>query len=162
MAGPLSKAPPPSPTAELRAQRRTRRRLVCGTFFGLILLVGVWQVYEYIASAPPRAEEQVLAARTGRADIYRRKKDPQRALEELNKVIETKPTMEAYSTRALIYAELGRHEEAIADFTWVIDEFRDAPFAFFGRAKSKLALGDKAGALEDEKSATALERGPLH
>jgi tetratricopeptide (TPR) repeat protein len=104
----------------------------------------------------------LLQARTERAEIYRQKGEQRHAVEELSKVIELNPTIEAYSTRALIYAEMGQHEQAIPDFTWVINQTRDAPFAYFGRAKSKRALGDEAGAVADEQAAAGLDRGRVN
>jgi len=221
MAAPLSNAPPPPPNAEQRAQRRKQRRLVWGTVAGMLLLVVAWQVYQYIASAPQRAEQQVQAgvrllspghyedaivqfgealeknpnswnayfqrgiakqnlgsldaalsdfqvalqlkpdlldARTARAEIFRQKGDRPHAIEELSAVIAQKPTVEAHNSRGLAYAELGRHAEAIPDFTWVIEELRDAPFAYFARARSKRALGDLEGALQDEATANTFDR----
>jgi tetratricopeptide (TPR) repeat protein len=225
MAGPLSKAPPPRPTAEKRAQRRKQRRMVWTALAALFLAVVAWQIYEYVDSASERAQLQLPAAislltpgryeeavvkltevinadpgswnaylqrgianqnlgaldkavddfhkalllnpnlsqaHTELAEIYRRKGDPKSALQELNKVIEAAPTMDAYSTRALVHAELEQHDEAVADFTWVINKARDAPFAFYARAKSKRAMGDEAGAAEDERAAAALDRGRVH
>jgi tetratricopeptide (TPR) repeat protein len=101
----------------------------------------------------------LLEARTARADIFRQKGNVAGAIEELTKVIELKPTVDAYNSRGLAYAELGQQEKAIADFTWIIGELRDAPFAYFARAKSKRALGDKAGADLDEKTANGFDRG---
>ncbi len=195
--------------------------MVWGTLAGILLAGAVWQAYEYVDSAPERAEEQVqlgitmltpgryeeavkqftealqtspaswnaylqrgvarqnlgsldealedyqralllkpdlLQARSGRAEIYRLKGDGKSAAEELTKVIELQPTAEAYSRRGLVRAEVGEHKLAIADFTWVIDQLRDAPYAYLGRAKSKRALGDEAGAQEDEKMASTFNR----
>jgi tetratricopeptide (TPR) repeat protein len=225
MAAPLSNAPPPPPTAEQRAQRRRQKRLVGGTLLGILVAIATWQVFDYMASAPERAEEQVqagmemltpgryeqavaqftqaletdprswnaylrrgiakqnlaqpdealadferalrinpdlLEARTARAEIYRQKGDPIHAIEELTKVIELKPSVEAHNSRALAYAELGQHEKAIPDFTWIIEQLRDAPNAYFARAKSKRALGDEAGAVQDEKRAMSFNRGVVH
>ena len=221
MSGPLSKAPPPPPTPAQRAQRRRQIRLVLGTLVGIVVVVASWQVFEYIDSAPERAEQQVnagiamltpgrygeavqqftealqlnsaswnaylqrgvakqnlgqldaalddyqkalllkpdlLKARTERAEIYRRKGDSRNALEELTKVIEIEPTTEAYTTRGLVRADLGQHQEAIADFSWVIEKLRDAPYAYLGRARSKRALGDEAGAQADEKMTATFNR----
>ncbi len=222
MSAPTSKAPPPPLTAELRAQRLIRKRLVISTIGVLFVLLAAWQVYEYVASAPERAELQIqegqraltpgrydqavkafgraletdpnswnaylqrgiakqnlgqldealadfqkalllepdlFAARAARADIFRQKGDVAHAIEELTKLIELKPSVEAYHSRALAYAQLGEHAKAIPDFTWVIEQQRDAPFAYFARAKSKRAVGDIAGAEADEKTAETFNRG---
>src|SRR4051812_49043094 len=181
MAAPLSKAPPPPPTAEMRAHRRKQSRMVWTTIGILFLAFVAWQAYDYVASTSDRAQLQLQAAiklitpgryeeavakltdvihadpassnaylqrgfanqnlgaldkalddfqkalllnpnlvqaHTERAEIYRRQGDPKNALQELNKVIEATPTMDAYSTRALMYAELGQHDKAVSDFTW--------------------------------------------
>ncbi len=73
-------------------------------------------------------------------------------------MIEQQPTTDAYSTRALVRAEVGQHEGAIADFSWVIDKLRDAPYAYLGRAKSKRAMGDEAGAQDDERMSASFDR----
>jgi tetratricopeptide (TPR) repeat protein len=222
MVAPLSKAPPPPLTAEQRAQRLKQKRLVLSTLGVVFVLAAAWQVYEYAATAPQRAEEQVqegrkslspghyeqaiqlfgqaletdpnswnaylqrgmakqglslledaladfqkalllkpdlVEARVARANIFRQKGDVAHAIEELTKVIESKPTIDAHASRGLAYAELGQHDKAIPDFTWVIEEQRDAPFAYFARAKSKRALGDYAGATSDEKIANGFNRG---
>lgn len=101
----------------------------------------------------------LVEALTGRAEIFRRQGNPQRSLEELNKAIELKPDLTAHYSRGAIYAELGRHDDALAEFTWVIEQSRDAPFAYFARAKSRRALGDEEGALADEKMGNSFNRG---
>jgi len=206
----------------MRAQRRKQIRLVGGAVIVILLGLVVWQGYEYVLSAPQRAEARVQAginfmspghyeeaaaqfsealetdpnswssylqrglakqnlsrpddaivdlqaalrikpdlqeARTALAGIYGEKGDRQREIEELTKAIELKPTVDAYSRRALAHAELGQHEAAIADFTWVIDTVRDAPTAYFARAKSKRTLGDLEGAISDEMTATTFGIG---
>ncbi|MEO5926913.1 MAG: tetratricopeptide repeat protein [Bryobacteraceae bacterium] len=225
MAGPLSKAPPPPPTAAQRAHRRRQKRLVFGTLGGFLLLLVAWETYDYVASAPERAELQVqagakllipghyeealgiltkameldpnswnaylnrglakqnlgqldaaltdfqhalllkpdlLQARTARASIYLAKGDSQHAVEELTKVIDLQPSVDAYTNRATAYAQIGQHELAIQDFTWLIEQLRDAPFAYYGRARSKRALGDQAGSSEDERIGKSFDRGNLN
>ena len=198
----------------MRAQRRTQTRLVVAAVTALVVVLGAWQGYDYVASAPERAEAQVqagmklmspdlysqavvqfsealktdpnswnaylqrgiakqnlhllddaladfqtalrlkpelLAARAALAGVFSDKGDFQHAVEELTKVIDLTPSVDVYSRRGLAYAELGQHERAIADFTWVIEFMRDAPLAYFARAKSKRALGDLEGAASDEQ-----------
>jgi tetratricopeptide (TPR) repeat protein len=222
MTAPLSKAPPPPLTAEQRAQRLKQRRLVLTAAGVVFVLFAAWQVYEYVASAEQRAEEQVqqgvkslspghyeqaikefgqaletnpdswnaylqrgiakqnleqfdgalddfqralsmkpdlLEARVARAEIYRKKGDTRRGVEELTKVIELKPSVDAHYSRGLAYAELGQHQQAITDFTWVIEQLRDTPFAYIARAKSRRSLGDLPGAIADEKTAMTFDRG---
>ncbi len=101
----------------------------------------------------------LVEASAGLAEIYRQAGDQERAIKELTRTISLKPTVDAYYQRGTAYAELGRHEEAIADYTWVIDKTRDAPFIYFARAKSRRALGDLEGARQDEATALTFERG---
>ena len=106
-----------------------------------------------------RFKPDLQEARAALGGIYGDKGDVPREIEELTKAIALKPTVDAYSRRALAYAELGQHEAAIADFTWVIDTLRDVPLLYFGRAKSKRALGDLEGAISDEKMAKSFGIG---
>jgi tetratricopeptide (TPR) repeat protein len=122
---------------------------------GLSLVDGALADFQNALSLRP----DLLEARIARADLFRQKGDVARAIDELSKVIELKPAVDAHYSRGLAYAQLGDHEKAISDFTWVIDELRDAPFAYFARAKSKRALGDTAGAYADEKTANSFSRG---
>lgn len=103
----------------------------------------------------------LVEALTGRGEIFRRQGNTKRALEELNKAIELKPDLTAHYSRGSIYAELGRHEEALVEFTWVIEQSRDAPFAYFARAKSRRILGDEEGAVADEKMGNSFNRGAV-
>jgi tetratricopeptide (TPR) repeat protein len=100
----------------------------------------------------------LLDALVARATIYGDQGDRQHAVQELSKVIDLQPSQDARYRRGSFYAELGQHEQAIADFTWVIEELRDAPYAYFGRAKSRRALGDLAGAAEDDQIAHSFNR----
>ena len=102
---------------------------------------------------------ELTEARIARADIFGAKGDKQRLVEELTKVIEVKSDVSARYRRGSAYSELGRHQEAIEDFSWVIDQVRDAPFAYFARANSKRALGDVAGANADVEIAESFNRG---
>lgn len=111
--------------------------------------------FEHALALKPDAVE----ALTARAEVFRQKGDRERAIEELTKVIALKPDVTAYYSRGLAYAELDQHKLAIPDLTWAIDQQRDAPFAYFARAKSKRALGDEAGAQKDEQMARSFDRG---
>lgn len=102
----------------------------------------------------------LLDARVARAGIYSEKGDRRHSVEELTKIIAQKPTVDAYYRRGTDYAELGQHEQAIADFTWIINEVRDAPLVYFARAKSRRALGDLEGAVADEQIANSFDRSP--
>jgi tetratricopeptide (TPR) repeat protein len=59
---------------------------------------------------------------------------------------------ESRSWRGMVYQEVGRQAEAIADFNWVLatgECNRYASELYLGRARARLALGDPAGAIED-------------
>ena len=192
------------------------------TLLFVVVCVGAWQVYAYIASAPQRAEALVQAgiknmapsryqqaiqqftdalsiapnswsayyqravanqnigkldaalddyqaalqlnpelveAATARAAIFGDKGDVQKAVNELSKVIDHKPTVEAHYRRGDGYASLKQYDKAIADFTWVIEEVRDAPYVYFARANAKRAINDIAGAAADERIADSFDRG---
>ena len=101
----------------------------------------------------------LVEALTARAEILRRQGNLKRAMEELTKALEFKADLTAHYSRGSIYSELGQHQEALADFTWVIEQSRDAPFAYFARAKSRRALGDEEGAVADEKKGNSFNRG---
>lgn len=92
------------------------------------------------------------------AVIHREHGERERAVEELTRAISISPTKDAYFQRGSTYQELGLHEQAIADFTWVIDQIRDSPFVYLARASSKRSLGDIAGAEQDELLAESFDR----
>ncbi len=211
---------PSSPQA--LAQRRKQKRLILSALAVVVIAVGAWQAYAYIASAPQRAEAKVqegiknlapnryqlaiqqfdaalsidsnswnayyqraianqglgkldaaledyqaalqlnpnlVEAATARASIFADKGDVRRSVEELTKVIDRKPNVEARYRRGDGYATLKEYDKAIEDFTWVIEEMRDAPYVYFARANAKRALGDIAGAAEDERIADSFDRG---
>lgn len=222
MSGPLSKAPPPPPSPAVLAQRRRQTRLVVFTLLGMFVLLLAWQIFEYVESAPERAQAKLqegisllrpgtydqailrfdealelnpnlwsaylqrgsaqqnlgkldealedfqktlvlkpdaLEARVASAGIYGDKGNTEQEVEELAKVLELRPDVDAYYRRGTALAKLGRHEEAIKDFTAVIDQTRDAPLAYFARANSRRALGDLDGATEDTAAAQSFDRG---
>jgi tetratricopeptide (TPR) repeat protein len=221
MAEPLSKAAPPPPTPAQLAQRRKQLRLVLGTLFGILLLGAAWQGYQYMSSAPERADAKVregianlspgkyeraiplfdealailpsssgayyhrglakqnlgrldealadferaqqlkpdmVEALTASAGIYALKGDHTKAISELTKLIDLTPNVDARFQRGTTYFAVGQHDKAIEDFTWVIEQQRDAPYAYLGRAKSKRALGDMEGAALDEQAAFTFDR----
>jgi tetratricopeptide (TPR) repeat protein len=92
-----------------------------------------------------KLKPDLFAARTASAGIFNQKGDSLRAVAELTKVIDGRPGVDAYYRRGLALVDLGRHEEAIRDFSWVIEQVRDAPFAYYARATAKRAIGDSTG-----------------
>jgi tetratricopeptide (TPR) repeat protein len=101
----------------------------------------------------------LVEAMTARAGIFADKGEVQRSIDELTKVIDQKPTVEAHYRRGTGYATLKEYDKAIEDFTWVIEEVRDAPYVYFARANSRRAIGDFAGAAADDRLAQSFDRG---
>lgn len=96
-------------------------------------------------------------AHNGIAMIYVERHDQRRALEELNKSISLKPTVEAYFQRGQILEAQGDHKKAIEDYDRAIAEAPDAPYMYRARALAKINLGNEQGAHEDREIATRLE-----
>jgi hypothetical protein len=109
-----------------------------------------------IAFLPDRERERVVQFRLSIASEKRC--EPRRAV--------------AYATRALRYAtgadretalfhhakarhELGEHALALDDWNAVLSRF-ERPFAVLGRARTRLALGDRAGGFADARRAAEL------
>ena len=83
-----------------------------------------------------------------------------REVAELDKIISQKPEVDAYYRRGIAHQELGEHQQAIDDFSWIINQVRDAPLVYWARAKSKRALGDIDGAAEDDQIGQSFDRTP--
>jgi tetratricopeptide (TPR) repeat protein len=77
--------------------------------------------------------------------------EPQRALEDIEKVIALKPTVVSFLSRAHVYRHLGEYEKAIADFNRgeAIDpkEWQDSAFGPFFQADTHARLGNEEAAL---------------
>jgi tetratricopeptide (TPR) repeat protein len=77
--------------------------------------------------------------------------EPQRALEDLNKVIELDPGLISFLSRAHVYRHLGHYEKAIEDFNRgeAIDpkEWKDSAFGPFFQADTHARLGNEVAAL---------------
>ena len=61
-----------------------------------------------------------------------------------------------YNDRALLYDELGRHDDAIDDLDRAIQYDPDSPYWYSNRGNIKLRAGDCGGAIDDLQHATAL------
>src|SRR5262249_31369629 len=79
--------------------------------------------------------------------------EPQRALEDVNKVIELEPEPHpiSFASRGDVYRHLGEYEKAIEDYNRAeaIDpkEWRDSAFGPFFQADTHAQLGNEAAAL---------------
>jgi tetratricopeptide (TPR) repeat protein len=60
--------------------------------------------------------------------------------------------------RAQCYADLGKHQQALNDFSWIIENDIDlAPSAYYGRGLTKEVIKDFDGALEDYNKGIILD-----
>lgn len=94
-----------------------------------------------------------------------------RAVDEYSKVIEEQAesiyTNDAYYNRALAYSALGMPEEAIADFSVLVEEGIAGSSVYLNRGIQHLALGDREAAAQDfnqyvnRLSTTFFNRGEL-
>jgi len=77
--------------------------------------------------------------------------EPQRALDDLNKVIELEPESAAFLSRGEVYRFLGEYEKAVEDYdrAEAIDpaEWQDNPFGLLYQADAHARLGNEAAAL---------------
>ena len=91
-------------------------------------------------------------------NYYLDRKDYPRALENYQMAIAIKPKYnKPYSNRGLVLFHLGRHSQAIADYTKAIETLpEDATVAYNNRGYSYWLLGQSSQALEDYNKAIAL------
>ncbi len=95
---------------------------------------------------------------SGMAMIYLARRDQRHALEELNKSIALRPTVDAFFQRGQILDAQGDHQKALEDFDRAIAQNRDSPYMYRARALAKANLGDTEGAHADRQIAAHLER----
>jgi len=81
-----------------------------------------------------------------------------KALAEFNRAVELSPDSDNYYQRAATYQELDEHRLALDDLDRVIAFNPDSSQAYFARAQSKRALGDKDGAMRDYNQGRLLDR----
>jgi tetratricopeptide (TPR) repeat protein len=97
------------------------------------------------------------AAYNLRGSIVRAQGKPSEALADFTRALELDETLDNYLQRGATYQLLGEHKSAIADFDRAIEFFPFSPQAYFARANSKRALGDKAGAQTDHDYGRSLD-----
>jgi len=83
--------------------------------------------------------------------------DAKAALEDFNRAVALTPNLANYFQRGATYQLLGEHRLAIADFDQAIEFAPDQPQAYFARAESRRAIGDKAGADKDHVTGRILD-----
>jgi tetratricopeptide (TPR) repeat protein len=103
-----------------------------------------------------KRDSRLAIAYNMRATALRETGKPEQALEDLNRAVEIEPQKSNYFQRAATYEALGQHQKALADLDEVIAQKPDGPQAYFARARSRIALGDVAGAKEDRRRALSI------
>jgi tetratricopeptide (TPR) repeat protein len=107
-------------------------------------------------------DPNLIRAYNERGQIYLENADPKKAIQDFDKSIQAKPSLEGYYQRGQAYEALREHQKAIADYDSAINEFREAPYAYRARATAKRNLGDSEGATADESSADRIEADLSH
>jgi tetratricopeptide (TPR) repeat protein len=103
-------------------------------------------------------DSTMASAHTALGTIYRERRDLTRAMNEFALSLQLHTSTEAYFERGQVYESLGRHQQAIEDYTSAIHEQPDAPYVYRSRAMSRDALGDHDGAAQDRRTAILIER----
>lgn len=102
-------------------------------------------------------DSNLAQAHTELGVIYKERGDLQRAVNEFTQSIALASNTDALYQRGQLYAALGQHDKALADYDAAIQEQTDAPFVYRARAMSRDALGDHDGAEEDRTRASQIE-----
>lgn len=92
-----------------------------------------------------------------RGQCYREIGDTTRAMADLNKAVSLDDNLDNHMQRGYLFAQLGQHNEAIADFSRGMELMPDSPMTYMARATSRLAIGDEAGARADRDMAKTIE-----
>lgn len=87
------------------------------------------------------------------------KKDFQNAINEITKVILTKPTTNAFMLRASFYVTLGQHHNAINDYSQVIRMDENNVMAYLSRAIASEQIQNFKASLADYNKVAALATG---
>jgi tetratricopeptide (TPR) repeat protein len=87
------------------------------------------------------------------------KKDFQNAINEITKVILTKPTIDAFMLRASFYVTLGQHHNAINDYSQVIRIDDKDVMAYLNRAAASEVIQNFKAALSDYNKVATLAVG---
>jgi tetratricopeptide (TPR) repeat protein len=87
------------------------------------------------------------------------KKDFQNAINEITKVILTKPSVDAFMLRANFYVTLGQHHNAINDYSQVIRLDENNVVAYLNRASASELIQNYKAALSDYNKVASLATG---
>jgi tetratricopeptide (TPR) repeat protein/transglutaminase-like putative cysteine protease len=81
------------------------------------------------------------------------KRELEKGLEACNTAIKLSPLPQYYDSRALIYLQMGRHDEAIADYNVILSARPDLPMSLYPRGIAKVRKGlVKEGQAEIDKA----------
>ncbi len=130
----------------------------------LLLVAGGWLLWQARAAQagaqaePTSSREQVVQDFIELALARSEQGDLQGALEALNVGIAASPDNApmAYYYRALLYLELGKNDEALADLDKAIEQNPHFPEAFAARGNVYLSMNRPASAVEDFNKALQL------
>jgi tetratricopeptide (TPR) repeat protein len=92
------------------------------------------------------------------AEVYRRRGDVPRALEEYDRSLRIEPSVDAHYQRGEIYASRGLYQKAIEEYTWILENGPPSPLVYRARALARSRMGDAAGAQADVDLAHYKER----
>lgn len=113
-----------------------------------------------------KALEEASAKEPNNTDIFyakalvcSAKKDFQNAINEITKVILTKPSVEAYKLRAHFYKTLGQHHNAINDYTQVLKLDDKDILSYLARAEASEQIQNYKAALNDYNKVATLAVG---
>jgi len=96
-------------------------------------------------------------AYTARADIYRLQEHYDRALREINRALQYDRNADGLRRKGEIYRDMGDHLQSIEAYDEAIKLAPGDAYAWVGRARTKAAMGDTAGAEADRKQALKLD-----
>ena len=127
------------------AQKRRQRRLIKTTIALVALAAGGWYIYDYIASAPERANAQLQAGmQRMQPGAYRE------AIARFDRAASIMPQLaEAYLERGIARHFLGEIEPALADLNQALDLNPDLAAAYNERGTIYHERGDTQKAIEE-------------
>lgn len=89
------------------------------------------------------------AARLGRAQVMMQNQEYQKVVEDCSTILQTESLYEAFSLRGDAWFQLGKYNEAIADFEASQRFDRQVSDAYYLRSQQRAAAGDQPGADAD-------------
>ena len=157
-----------SPDSDLHLDDEARLRAKANGHFaaGLIYELNrktekAFEQFHKAALADPSRERLVITV----ADRFIRRKQPERALEVLEKAVQTKKaTGRMHGLLGIVYAELGRQKDAVASIHRAIKETPEElpPYIFLAKAhRENLEFAESLKTLKDARKAVPESRGNL-